>query len=330
MVNILLSSCGRRVELLRAFRSAYRTLNVTGKIVATDIDPLAPALQEADLAFLVPRVADARYVEALVGICRRESIGLVIPLIDPEIPILAKAHDAFRAVGSDVAVIALAATEVAGDKWRTYEFFCRIGIATPKSWLPGDPSLAEASFPLFIKPRAGSAAQGAFHLSNKEELEFFSSYIRDPIIQECIEGPEITTDVVAWQGGRLLAIVSRRRIEVRWGEVSKGVTVRDELVFEGCRKIAAALPATAPITVQCFLREGVPCFTEINARLGGGLPLAVAAGADVPAMILARLVGLRCDFPMVGDYREGVYMTRYDDSFFLEKHDLKRIEGSHL
>jgi carbamoyl-phosphate synthase large subunit len=44
-VNLLFVSAGRRVELLRLFRQAYRRLRLDGRIIATDIDPLAPALQ---------------------------------------------------------------------------------------------------------------------------------------------------------------------------------------------------------------------------------------------------------------------------------------------
>ena len=85
MLNLLFTSVGRRVELLRAFHRAYRDLGREGYIVATDIDPLAPALQEADRPYIVPRLRDPAYMPALVEICRRESIGLVFPLIDPEL-----------------------------------------------------------------------------------------------------------------------------------------------------------------------------------------------------------------------------------------------------
>ncbi len=41
-VNLLFTSAGRRVELLRAFRRAYEALGIGGSITITDIDPLAP------------------------------------------------------------------------------------------------------------------------------------------------------------------------------------------------------------------------------------------------------------------------------------------------
>ena len=61
-VNVLFTSAGRRVELLRAFRRAYGDLGVEGEILAVDRDPLAPALREADRACLVPDVSDPGYL----------------------------------------------------------------------------------------------------------------------------------------------------------------------------------------------------------------------------------------------------------------------------
>ncbi len=88
-VNILFTSVGRRVELMRAFRQAYQELEIGGRIVAIDIDPLAPALQEVDNHYIVPRLDSPEYISILVEICQREKIDLIFPLIDPDIPVLA-------------------------------------------------------------------------------------------------------------------------------------------------------------------------------------------------------------------------------------------------
>jgi carbamoyl-phosphate synthase large subunit len=330
MVNTLFTSAGRRVELLRAFRSAYQALNLSGNIVVTDIDPLAPALQVADRVYMVPRFTSADYIPSLVEICRRESIDLVFPLIDPDIPILAE-HQAFlAATGAQVVVIAPEAAEITADKWVTTQFFQRLGLAIPQSWLPEDLDRAEAAYPLFIKPRRGSAARHTFQINNRRELDFFIDYVPDPIIQECLPGPEVTNDVVCDLQGKLLAVISRQRIEVRSGEVAKGVTVYDATISDACARIAAALPTVGPITVQCMMKEGVPHFTEINARLGGGVPLGIAAGVDTPRWLLAQAAGLPVETPPIGSYQTGLYLTRFDDSFFLTDETRQKIANHHL
>ena len=104
-VNLLLTSAGRRVELVRAFREAYRELGLEGSIVALDLDPLAPAFQLADKQYVVPRLNSPEYIPALVEICRREEIGLVLPLIDPDIPVLARAKTEIEATGAKVGAV---------------------------------------------------------------------------------------------------------------------------------------------------------------------------------------------------------------------------------
>lgn len=329
-VNVLFTSAGRRVELLAAFRRAYDALGLAGHIVAVDIDPLAPALQVADRSFIVPRLRAPGYIPALVKICRREQVSLVFPLIDPDIPVLAAQRKALEVTGARLAVVSPQAAETTADKWLTQQFFRSLDLPTPLSWLPEQLSDAGAArspafsekpdfFPVFIKPRRGSAAQHTFKVNDAAELAFFSRYVPDPVVQEFLPGPEITCDVVCDLDGTLLGVCQRQRIEVRWGEVAKGVTVADPAILDACARIAAALPAVGPITVQCMLKDGMPHFTEINARCGGGLPLAIAAGVDAPRWLLARAAGLPVDIPPLGQYQVGLAMTRFDDSFFLDE-----------
>lgn len=329
-MNILFTSVGRRVELLRAFRRAFDALGLAGNIVVTDINPLSPAIQVADRSYMVPRFTSPDYVPTLAAICTREHIGLVFPLIDPDIPILAGHRAVFEAAGARLAVSPEPAVAIAADKWRTTQFFRSLGLATARAWLPDQLDAAQAEYPLFIKPRNGSAAQHTFKVRNARELAFFAEYVPDPIIEELLPGPEVTSDVVCDLEGAVLGVVSRRRIEVRSGEVAKGVTVYDPAIADACVRIARALPAAGPITVQCMFKDGVPHFTEINARLGGGVPLGIAAGVDAPRWLLARAAGLPIDIPALGSYQTGMYMTRFDDSFFLSEADREQLASRHL
>jgi carbamoyl-phosphate synthase large subunit len=329
-VNVLFTSVGRRVELLRAFRRAYKALELPGHIVAVDIDPLAPALQEADRPYIVPRLTSPDYIPVLSEICRREQVRLVFPLIDPDILALARHRQEIEATGTRVAVVSEEAAYLTRDKWLTHQFFVGLGLQTPRSWLPEKLDPGQMSYPLFIKPRSGSAGKGSFKIENPRELTFFLEYVPEPIVQEYLPGPEITTDVVCDLDGQILAVVSRKRIEVRSGEVAKGVTVYDSQIAEACVKIARALPAIGPITVQCILKDGAPYFTEINARLGGGVPLGIAAGVDAPRWLLARVAGLPVEIPPLGTYRTGLYLTRFDDSFFLTEDDRVQMASHRL
>lgn len=321
-INTLFTSVGRRVELMQAFRRAYEALNLAGNIVVLDIDPLAPALQTADKVYMTPRYTSPDYIPTVIEICQREAVDLIFPLIDPDIPILSQSRQEIEATGAQVVVSPSEAVAKTADKWLTTQFFRSLNIPTPQSWLPQqlEPQQLDSiplEYPLFIKPRQGSAAMHTHKIHNPRELEFYLDLVPDPIIQECLPGPEITNDVVCGLDGKLLGIVSRQRIEVRWGEVAKGVTIYDQRIIDACASVAEALPAIGPITVQCMMKDDVPYFTEINARLGGGAPLGIAAGVDTPRWLLAQAAGLPVDAPPIGRYQTGVYLTRCDQSFFL-------------
>lgn len=329
-LNVLFTSVGRRVELLRAFKRAYADLGLGGNIVAVDIDPLAPALQEADRPYIVPRLSDPAYIPTLSQICRQEQVHLIFPLIDPDIPLLVRHHKELEATGARVVAFCQEAATIAADKWLTYQFFRQLDVPTPGSWLPEQIHNANLEYPAFIKPRFGSAGKKTFKVHDHRELDFFLDYVPDPIIQEYIPGPEITNDVTCDFEGNVLAVVSRQRIEVRWGEVAKGKTVYDSEITQYCVTIARGLKAIGPITVQCLLRDGKPYFTEINARFGGGVPLGIAAGVRSPHWYLALAAGLPIEIPPLGSYKAGLYITRFDDSFFLTEEDYARIASYRL
>jgi carbamoyl-phosphate synthase large subunit len=108
-----------------------------------------------------------------------------------------------------------------------------------------------------------------------------------------------------------MSVISRRRIEVRSGEVMKGVTCVDPVIIDACCRIAKALNAKGPITVQGLYKDDVFHFTEVNARLGGGVPLAIAAGARVAEWLLASIADLPLDLPPLGSYETGALQSRH-------------------
>jgi carbamoyl-phosphate synthase large subunit len=316
-LTVLFTGAGRRVELLRAFRAARTALGLEGKVVATDLDTLAPALYAADAYELVPPSAAAGYVRTLLGICRAHEVDLIFPLIDNDIPVLAEAADLFAEVGARVAAMGPESAKTVSDKWATAQLLRETGVEGPQTWLPaGLPPRDSLEFPLYIKPRYGSGSKHTARVDTLDELDVFMGRVPEPVIQEFLEGPEITCDLAYSLDGEFLGMCQRRRIEVRTGEVQKGVTVWDADIARSCLAIGAALGARGPITVQCLFRHGRPHFTEVNGRFGGGLPLAIAAGLDFPRWYLALAAGLPVDLPAPGSYRQGLYLTRCDESFF--------------
>lgn len=314
-MNILVTSAGRRTSLVLAFQEAGRPYGV--KVLAADLDPLAPAFACADAAFRVPKVADPAYLPTLLRIAREQAVGLVVPTIDPELGGLAEVAQDFLAEGIAVMVSTPGFVAICRDKWKTFRTFQAEGIAVPASWLPN--RLDTLPEELFLKPREGSASQNAFPC-RRVDLDRMLPLVPNPIVQEWLDGPEVTMDAMLDFQGRPLHYVARERIRTLAGESIQGVTLDKpdldgwvERVLVAC----ARLGARGVITLQAFLTERGPVLTEINPRFGGGFPLARAAGGDYPAWLLALLRGEAVP-PRLGQYRRGLYMTRTSTEVFMD------------
>jgi carbamoyl-phosphate synthase large subunit len=321
-MNILLTSVGRRVTLLKEFRQSMRRSNITGKIVATDLKPNAPASFLADASELVPRVNDPQYIESLLDICARHKIDLLIPLIDTELQLLALHHQRFKDLGVTLLVSSFATNEICADKAKTSKFFQEIGVFTPKVY--DESEIPNLDFPVIVKPSGGSSSVGVHCINNQAELEFFTSYVKDAIIQELIVGEEYTIDVLVDFEGKAISIVPRLRIETRAGEISKGLTVKNPALIAAAKHVVESLPgAIGCITVQCFLQSnGEIFFIEINPRFGGGYPLSYQAGADFPSWIMQLFNG---ETPQVAidDWDDNLVMLRYDDAVFVKNDEVQ-------
>ena len=100
-------------------------------------------------------------------------------------------------------------------------------------------------------------------------------------------------------------------IESKGGESIKGMTIKDPELIEFGRLVAETLPIWGPANVQCFrVADGRLEVTDVNPRFGGGFPLPLAAGSRYPELALALARGERPE-PRLGDFREGVMMTRF-------------------
>jgi carbamoyl-phosphate synthase large subunit len=324
MPAVLLTSGGRRIALLRAFRAALASLG-GGRVLVADTTASAPAFHDADEGFLVPRCGSSEYVPALLEICRREGVVLLVPTIDPELPPLAEARDLFARNGVTVAVSSQETVAIAFDKIATAAFFERAGVPSPRLF-DLDGALVGANgfeFPVVLKPRFGSGSAGVHTPADLEELRFLAKRVPEPMLQERIPGVEFTLDVLVAPDGRAVCVVPRRRLETRAGEISKGYTQRDAELERWGRTVAERLPgAWGPLTLQCFRApDGRVAFIEINPRFGGGFPLALHAGADYPRWLLEWVLG-RPSTATADGWRGDVAMLRYDDAVFVPRTEL--------
>jgi len=94
--NILITSAGRRVELVRAFQSEVKKLFPYSKVYTAEANPeWSSACRISDGFFTIPRVDDENYINSILEICIRKEIKIVIPTIDTELLVLSDSKELF-------------------------------------------------------------------------------------------------------------------------------------------------------------------------------------------------------------------------------------------
>jgi carbamoyl-phosphate synthase large subunit len=315
MFTVMFTAIGKRVELVRAFKSSFEKNGIMARVIGVDINPsMAPAGYFLDRIDKVAKATDDGYIEDLLRICTEQQVDMLIPLYEPEFTGIVENRQQFGQNGTKVVLSDKKALKICSDKYKTFGFFEEAGIKTPKSWLSNQlPS--KMKFPLFVKPCCGMGSMGAQKVFNNVSLTSALEYSVNMIIQQYIEGTEYTLDVLADFNGQVLSVVPRQRLEVRAGEVSKSKTADRPDLIEQAVYIVERLGAIGPLTLQCIDTGSEVYWIEINPRFGGGVPLAIQAGVDYPYLLYRMLKGETVS-PFLGQYTKNLGMLRYDEAIY--------------
>jgi carbamoyl-phosphate synthase large subunit len=301
---VLLTGAGKRYDIVACFAAVTRT-------VVADPSPLAPAQYAAHVRAAVPRMDDPDYVPALARLCEAHGVGVVLPLTDLDIEILAGAREQ-RTLPAMVPSAAVARATY--DKFETHRLLERLGLPSPPTVLADD-DLDGLHYPVMVKPRRGSGARSIHFAADAAQARFFVDYVGEPtMVQRAMNGPEISIDCLGDLDGRCLNAIPRTMLESRGGESIKGQVIRDEELIDLGRRTMEALAVAGPATIQVFRDPEVGLgITDVNTRFGGAFPAPVYAalpGRTYPELIVRMAAGEHID-PHVGEFRDGMTFTRY-------------------
>ena len=317
-MNILFTCAGRRTYLLKYFKE---NLSESDKIVATDMQLSAPALQVADVKIQVPAVYDPEYVNITLRICEEQKIDALFSLNDLELPILAENKARFEDIGVKVVVSDPKVIDIAFDKYKTALWVESIGLTAPKTYVRLEDckkalAAGEIDFPLFMKPRWGSGSIGLESIADMEELDIYYGLLMKKIkktilatasvgdeyimIQEKLTGSEFGLDIMNDLDGKNIGVSVKQKLAMRAGETDKAVTVDRPEVREMGRKIGEAIGHIGNLDVDIMQRaDGAYCVLELNPRFGGGFPFSYEAGVNFPKALIQMIKGESFDPQML-------------------------------
>lgn len=314
-MNILILSAGTRNKIVQYFK---KTVGLCGRVIATDMSELAPAVYEADMFYKVPRITDDGYIDIILDICKKENIQGMLSLIDPELTLLAKYKNEFESVGVTIIGSSYELCKRALNKMKMYEWLIEHGYRCAKSYVDKEEFYADVetgaiSYPVFVKPVCGSASIAISKVYDKETVELLFNNSDNLMIQEFLGGQEIGADVyIDMISGEVVSVFTKKKILMRAGETDKAVSFKDNNLFDLIKNFCKDSGWLGQIDIDIFDVDGEYCISEVNPRFGGGYPLAYECGCDHMKLIVNNLDGIVNDVT-IGQYEEGVFMMKYNE-----------------
>lgn len=314
-MNILVLSAGTRNKIIRYFKKA---VGEQGRVIATDMSEVAPAIYEADKFYIVPRITTEGYIDIVLDICKQEKIDGVLSLIDPELSLLAANSSKFKSIGVTVIGSSYELCERALDKMEMYNWLCAHNYRCARSYTEKEQFLADVEtglikYPVFVKPVRGSASISISKVYNKETVEFLFAQNSDLMIQEFLEGQEIGADVyVDMISGEVVSIFTKKKLVMRAGETDKAVSFKSEKLFALIERFIKESGYVGQVDIDIFDIDGEYYVSEVNPRFGGGYPHAYECGCDHMELIINNLNGTANE-NTIGSYEEDTYMMKYNE-----------------
>tara|TARA_R110000868_G_scaffold85582_6_gene240664 strand:+ start:108 stop:1073 length:966 start_codon:yes stop_codon:yes gene_type:complete len=319
-MNVLITSAGRRVSLVKAFQNELKALVPDGLVMTTDYNiQLSAACHVSDKAFELPLVDDTNYLDKLINVCLNNNIKLIVPTIDTELLLLAKNFKLLSKKGITPIISSMEFINICRDKRAMNSFFVNHNIHVAKEYSKYDYTL-----PLFIKPLNGSRSVDTFIINKHEDLTEYHFKNKNLMFLEYLnhnDFEEFTCDLYYDRNNNLKCVVPRKRIEVRDGEVNKGLTEKNALIEYIKARLNHIDGAVGCLTSQFFKHKsnGKIYGIEINARFGGGFPLSYFSGANFVKWILEEYL-FNKEVHFYNDWEDTLLMLRYDDEILVHGH----------
>jgi len=286
--TVLLSSAGTGTAFASVM-ALRRNWGDSIKTITVDSNPrhLVTSSIIADKFIQVPLNSDIKFKKKLTEIIIEEEVDTYIPFIDHEIWVGAKIYEEklfsnkilVQAKNSEIA-------EICDDKYKTFQFLSDCNILTPRCYLINEPIGSEED--LIIKPRRGFGSCIEKLSQNREKLSEYS--VESHIVQQECEKPEITVDVCYDKSRNYFNYICRERLETKSGVCTKARLFKDDKIERTALILAQKLDLSS-FCFQVMKHKQEWLVTDINARLGAGTAMSVAAGLDFFSGMFAILWG---------------------------------------
>jgi len=268
-----------------------RALGLQNPIIGTNVERVSAGNHLCDAVYEVPFAYDDTYVDSIAQIVDDNDVGLVLPSTDYEVYHLALGRDR---LGAPVAASDARVSRFCLDKLANFETFNRHGIEFARSVLPS--AYAGEFERVVVKPREGRGSRN-IHIDPVDPTAFGEDYV----VQEYLDGPELTTAFYVRQDGQLHGSITMSRALEHGNTSSAQVEFAYDAQMDALlRQLVQTFDFRGSANVQSrVVDRGVVPF-EINCRISGTNSIRSQLGfADVKYAVQELLLGQEPDAPAV-------------------------------
>lgn len=291
--------------------AVIRALQAAGDhVLALDANPDAVGLRLAGRSAVLPRADHPDYAAALLAATEEHRPAALICTVAEEYAALAPLTGALMDLGVRTWLPDPAVADLCLDKVLFATTMHAAGVPHPATaWTAA--TAGQIPGPWVVKPARGRGSRDVIMVDDPADLAHAFASVPAAIVQTRLGGREFTADALTGPDGTLLACVPRWRDETRGGISTRGTTFESPAVTEVVAATLRAVRHTGPANVQGFVAgSGEVTVVEVNPRFSGGLPLTLAAGADVVGTYLAMILDPAVPMAPLG-FRPGVRMARH-------------------
>ncbi|AGL03213.1 3-methylornithine--L-lysine ligase PylC [Desulfoscipio gibsoniae] len=254
---------------LQGIEATYLAHKAGWEVIVLDKNRNSPASELCDQFLSVDILHNS---DVLSDICQK--VDLVIPAIEDQ-TVLSLLNQITLRTGCPVAFNS-EAYEISSSKKKSDELFAKYHIPFPTYW-------PNCELPVIIKPSSLSGSQGVKKVYDPFEFEHLltqKDYNESWIIQEFLEGPSYSLEVMAFNGIPVTFQVTDLAMDAGYDcKRVSAPTVLDDTLEKNFRKMASRLARLLNLKgimdVEVIEHHGVLKVLEIDARLPSQTPTVV-------------------------------------------------------
>ncbi len=335
-VTVLVTAAGAQFSpgLVQCLRdNGERTIRVIG----TDMYEDKTLISLFDKVYVVPEVTDLGYINALLDICKKEHVDVLLPFMSAELLLLIDRKDEFESIGTKISVSDRRSVELTNNKLKFYEFLRDNGLNVPKfasvrcadDLLSACETVGYPEKAVCVKATELSGSRGIRIIdASKSRFDilfeqkpnsFYTTFdelqatlcerdtMPEMMAMEFLPGAEGSVDLIADHGKILY--MAYRESNVNLASIPQEATLADN---QETYAIAEAVIEKLGLTGNADLdfkydENGHPVLMEINPRIAATMQIFKVGGMNLPYLRVKMLLGE--ELPDI-DIRYGVKMHR--------------------